>query len=152
MEEVARVHGYDRIAPQPLATALGHAASSRRRCATVRELRAGLALRDYQEVVTYAFVDPAWEADFGRRPPLVLANPIASQMSVMRTTLLGGLVDRLRFNLNRRQGRVRLFEIGTVFLGTGEDAAADPRRRSRLRPGPARAVGQLPPATSTSST
>lgn len=119
VEEVARVYGYDRIAPQPLFTApamLPLPETMR----TVGDLRGCLALRDYQEAVTYAFVDPAWEADFGATPPLELANPIASQMSVMRTTLLGGLIDRLRFNLNRRQGRVRLFEIGTVFLGTDE--------------------------------
>ncbi|MBL8528062.1 MAG: phenylalanine--tRNA ligase subunit beta [Burkholderiales bacterium] len=133
VEEVARVYGYDRIAPQPLATAsamLPLPETTR----TIRELRAGLALRDYQEAVTYAFVDPAWEADFGVPPPLVLANPIASQMSVMRTTLLGGLVDRLRFNLNRRQIRVRLFEIGTVFLGAG--GTQQPTRVGGLAYGP----------------
>jgi phenylalanyl-tRNA synthetase beta chain len=133
VEEVARIHGYDRIAPQPLATApamlpLPEAMRGR------RELRAALVLRDYQEVVTYAFVDPAWEADFGAGPPLELANPIANHMSVMRSTLLGGLLDRLRFNLNRRQGRVRLFEIGTVFLGTGEER--QPARVGGLAYGP----------------
>jgi phenylalanyl-tRNA synthetase beta chain len=133
VEEVARVHGYDRIAPQPIATApsmLPFPEAMR----GLRELRASLVLRDYQEVVTYAFVDPEWEADLGAGPPLKLANPIASQMSVMRSTLLGGLLDRLRFNLNRRQGRVRLFEIGAVFLGTGEDR--QPARVGGLAYGP----------------
>jgi phenylalanyl-tRNA synthetase beta chain len=133
VEEVARVYGYDRIAPQPVSTVptmlpLPEALRG------LRELRTSLALRDYQEAVTYSFVDPAWEADFGAAPPLKLANPIAAQMSVMRSTLLGGLLDRLRFNLNRRLGRVRLFEIGAVFLGTGE--ARQPTRIGGVAYGP----------------
>ena len=126
VEEVARIHGYDRITPQPVVTEpamLAYPESMR----PLRELRSALVLRDYQEVVTYAFVSSEWEADFGTTSALQLANPIAAQMSVMRSTLLGGLVDRLRFNLNRRQGRVRLFELGTVFLGTEEE-----RQPSRL--------------------
>jgi phenylalanyl-tRNA synthetase beta chain len=133
VEEVARVHGYDRIAPQSIATEpamLPFPEAAR----SLRELRSALVLRDYQEVVTYAFVDPAWEADFGSGTPLELANPIAAHMSVMRTTLLGGLLDRLRFNLNRRQGRVRLFEIGAVFLGTADDR--QPTRVAGLAYGP----------------
>jgi phenylalanyl-tRNA synthetase beta chain len=133
MEEVARVYGYDRIPPQPLITRaamlpLPEAVGG------LTALRAVLVQRDYQEAVTYAFVDPVWESDFGAVPPLKLANPIAAQMSVMRSTLLGGLVDRLRFNLNRRQGRVRLFEVGTVFLGT--DADRQPVRIGGLAYGP----------------
>ena len=133
VEEVARVYGYDRIAPRPVYTepAMLPLPEATR---GPRELRGCLALRDYQEVVTYAFVDPEWEADFGAVPALKLANPIAAQMSVMRSTLLGGLLDRLRFNLRRRQGRARLFEIGTVFLGTGEER--QPTRLGGLAYGP----------------
>ncbi len=133
VEEVARIHGYDRIEPRPIATEPAMLPSPEA-TRNVRELRSGLALRDYQEVVTYAFVDPAWETDFGTGPALKLANPIAGHMSVMRSTLLGGLLDRLRFNLNRRQGRVRLFEIGTVFLGTEENH--QPTRVGGLAYGP----------------
>jgi phenylalanyl-tRNA synthetase beta chain len=134
VEEVARVHGYDRIPPQPVTTEptmLPWPEALRPLC----ELRSALVLRDYQEVVTYAFVDPEWEADFGGAPALKLANPIAAQMSVMRSTLLGGLLDRLRFNLNRRQGRVRLFEVGTVFLST--EGSKQPLRVGGLAYGPA---------------
>jgi phenylalanyl-tRNA synthetase beta chain len=133
VEEVARVHGYDRIEPQPISCSAEMLPLSET-MRSLRELRSGFALRDYQEAVTYAFVDPEWEADFGAVPALKLANPIAAQMSVMRSTLLGGLLDRLRFNLNRRQGRVRLFEIGTVFLGTG--AERQPTRLGGLAYGP----------------
>ena len=120
IEEVARVHGYDRIEPRPVASNSAMLPFSET-LRSVRELRLALTLRDYQEIVTYAFVDPAWETDFGTASAVRLANPIAAQMSVMRTTLLGGLLDRLRFNLNRRQGRIRLFEVGSVFLGTSDE-------------------------------
>ena len=52
------------------------------------------------------------------RHPIRLLNPIASQLSVMRSSLLGGLVANVRYNLNRRASRVRVFEIGRVFLRT----------------------------------
>ncbi len=134
VEEVARVYGYERIPPQALVTTAAMLPLPEA-IRGLHALRTALAQRDYQEAVNYAFVDPAWEADFGDGPPLRLANPIAAQMSVMRSTLLGGLIDRLRFNLNRRQGRVRLFEVGTVFLGT--DAGQQPMRIGGLAYGPA---------------
>jgi phenylalanyl-tRNA synthetase beta chain len=76
---------------------------------------------DYQEVITYSFVDPAWETalDAALRP-LPLANPLASQLSAMRTTLWGGLLETLRHNLNRQQARVRIFELGRVYRSQTE--------------------------------
>jgi len=71
---------------------------------------------DYQEVITYSFVDPAWETALDPAAcPLPLANPLASQLSAMRTTLWGGLIETLRHNLNRQQARVRIFELGRVY-------------------------------------
>ncbi|MBL8489735.1 MAG: phenylalanine--tRNA ligase subunit beta, partial [Rhodocyclaceae bacterium] len=68
------------------------------------------------EVVNFSFVEAAWEADFcGNAAPIVLANPIASQMAVMRTSLIGGLVGNLAFNRKRQTERVRVFEIGRAF-------------------------------------
>jgi phenylalanyl-tRNA synthetase beta chain len=83
--------------------------------------------RDYQEVVTYSFVDAEWEADLGNVAPIPLKNPIASQMGVMRSTLWGGLLDCLRFNVNRKQPRVRIFELGRIFV-TGEEGFDQPLR------------------------
>nr|AOO54645.1 phenylalanyl-tRNA synthetase subunit beta [uncultured bacterium] len=75
-----------------------------------------MVLRDYQETINYAFVEAAWERDLcGNAAPIALKNPIASQMSVMRSSLLGGLLGALRTNLARKQPRVRLFEIGGCF-------------------------------------
>jgi phenylalanyl-tRNA synthetase beta chain len=66
--------------------------------------------------VNMSFVEAAWEADFGgNTDPIKLQNPIASQMSVMRSTLIGSLLANVRYNLNRKAGRVRAFEIGAIY-------------------------------------
>ncbi|MBI1283030.1 MAG: phenylalanine--tRNA ligase subunit beta [Thiobacillus sp.] len=115
IEEAVRLFGYDNIPAQP------PAAPSRmlpldEKVLPEDNLRQMLVDLDYQEVITYSFVDPAWEGalDADARP-LPLANPIASQLSVMRTTLWGGLIETLRHNLNRQQERVRIFELGRVY-------------------------------------
>ena len=82
------------------------------------QLRQILVGRDYQEVINYAFVDASWEFELvGNKTPVGLKNPLSSQMGVMRSSLLGGLIANLQFNLNRKQTRVRLFEIGCCFKG-----------------------------------
>lgn len=116
IEELARIHGYNKIpAALPAAhTALLPVAENRRGSGAVRRQLADL---DFQEAVTYSFVEQAWENDFCANPePIALANPIASQMSVMRSSLIGGLVNAVTFNASRKQSRVRLFEVGRCFL------------------------------------
>ena len=116
IEEVARVYGYANIPAcvPPAPAALLPVAETRRSAGAIRRLLASL---DYQEAVTYSFVDRAWESDFcGNPEPIALANPIASQMGVMRSSLIGGLVNAVVFNASRKQGRVRMFEIGRCFL------------------------------------
>lgn len=115
IEEVARLHGYDQLPENPPYGAL-RLLPVTENGRSVHAVKTLLASRDYQEVVTYAFVDEVWESDLaGNTQPVRLLNPIASQMSVMRSTLFGGLLDRLVFNLNRKQERVRLFEVGRCF-------------------------------------
>jgi phenylalanyl-tRNA synthetase beta chain len=115
IEEIARLRGYDLIpAAAPRAPSSMLPASERQRGLDLLKQR--LVARDYQEIITYSFVERDWERDFaGNDAPVPLANPIASNMSVMRSSLLGGLVDALRFNLNRKQERVRVFEVGRCF-------------------------------------
>ncbi|MBI5785557.1 MAG: phenylalanine--tRNA ligase subunit beta [Rhodocyclales bacterium] len=123
IEEIARLHGYDNIpAPPPKAQlAMLPLPENRRGAMAVRHL---LAERGYFEVVTMSFVEAAWEADFaGNAAPIQLANPIASQMGVMRSTLIGGLVGVLAANRKRQTERVRAFEIGRVF---SRDPAGQP--------------------------
>jgi phenylalanyl-tRNA synthetase beta chain len=121
IEEVARVHGFDNIpAHPPRAPATMHARPEARR--SLHAVRERIAACDYQETINFAFVEPAWEADFaGESNPVRLLNPIASQASVMRTTLIGSLIDVLKKNHFRKIERIRLFEIGRVYL---RDAAA----------------------------
>ncbi|MFL6571199.1 MAG: phenylalanine--tRNA ligase subunit beta, partial [Burkholderiales bacterium] len=84
---------------------------------SLHDLRECLAAADYQEVINYSFVDEQWERDFaGNAEPIRLLNPIASQLAVMRSTLIGGLVANVRYNLNRKLERVRIFEVGRTFL------------------------------------
>lgn len=116
IEEIARVYGFENI------PTLAPVAPNTMRIApeNVRSLfaiRHQLAAADYQEVVNYSFVEEVWETDFAANAaPIKLLNPIASQMSVMRSTLFGSLVANVRYNLNRKVNRVRAFEVGAVFL------------------------------------
>ena len=140
IEEIARVHGFERIPAEP---PRAHAAMRSRREGhrSLHGLRAGLASSGYQEVINFSFVEPGWEADLaGCADPIRLLNPIASQLSVMRTSLMAGLVDNIRYNVNRRATRVRVFEVGRVFLrrpGAGEEALEVAGLRQPMRIGAA---------------
>jgi phenylalanyl-tRNA synthetase beta chain len=115
IEEVARVYGFENIPALPpvAASAMIIAPENTRSLFALRHRMADLG---YQEVVNMSFVESAWEADFSaNEDPIKLQNPIASQMSVMRSSLIGSLVANVRYNLNRKAGRVRVFEIGAVF-------------------------------------
>ncbi|MCO5398602.1 phenylalanine--tRNA ligase subunit beta [Ralstonia soli] len=115
IEEVARIYGFEQIpAKPPVAENAMRPTNEARR--TMHDVRHAVAARDYHEVVNFAFVEKDWEADFaGNTNPIPLLNPIASQYSVMRSTLIGGLLDKVRYNLNRKASRVRMFEVGRVF-------------------------------------
>jgi phenylalanyl-tRNA synthetase beta chain len=116
IEEAVRLFGYDNIPAQPPAAPSSMLPQDETRLDD-DALRHALVSLDYQEVITYSFVDPAMEASLlGNTSPLVLVNPLASQLSAMRTSLWGGLVETLRHNLNRQQERVRIFELGRVYL------------------------------------
>ena len=92
----------------------------------LERLHALLVDRDYQEVVTYSFVDGGslrlLDPDLA---PVELANPISTEMGVMRTTLWAGLVNAVRHNLARQQRRIRLFESGLKFISQGSDINQD---------------------------
>ncbi|MHA6889710.1 phenylalanine--tRNA ligase subunit beta [Ralstonia pseudosolanacearum] len=122
IEEVARIYGFEQIpAKPPVAENAMRPTNEARR--TMHDVRHTVAARDYHEVVNFAFVETEWEADFaGNTQPIPLLNPIASQYSVMRSTLIGGLLDKVRYNLNRKASRVRLFEVGRVFRRDAEVA------------------------------
>jgi phenylalanyl-tRNA synthetase beta chain len=115
IEEVARMVGFDNIPVRPpLARSKMHVRSEASRDQhALREIMVG---RQYQEVINFSFVEKLWEEQrLGQSNPIALLNPIASQMSVMRTSLLPCLLANVVYNANRRQSRVRVFEIGRVF-------------------------------------
>ncbi|CAM8654719.1 PheT Phenylalanyl-tRNA synthetase beta subunit [Oxalobacteraceae bacterium] len=115
IEEIARVHGFENIPALPpvAANQIRILPEQSRSLFTVRRQLADL---DYQEVVNFSFVEAEAEVDFaGNTHPIRLLNPIASQMSVMRSQLISGLVANIRYNINRKATRVRVFEVGAVF-------------------------------------
>lgn len=116
IEEIARVYGFENIPALPpvAASAMRIPPENTRSQFTIRRQ---LADADYQEVVNFSFVEQEWEADFaGNTNPIKLLNPIASQMSVMRSSMIGSLIANVRYNLNRKVSRIRLFEIGAIYL------------------------------------
>jgi phenylalanyl-tRNA synthetase beta chain len=115
IEEIARVYGYNNIKTQlPLThLQLNKENEGHNHLKKIRELLVG---RDFQEVISYSFVDAkVLEILNPGVPALALANPIASELSVMRTSLLPGLVGALLYNQKRQQTRIRLFETGLIF-------------------------------------
>jgi len=117
IEEVARMHGYDEVprVPEVAATSLEALTESRVHADVVAH---ALVARDYQEVVTYSFIDAGDDGVVsGEASRLELSNPISSEMSVMRSSLLPGVVRAAAKNAARQQDRVRMFEIGKSFHG-----------------------------------
>jgi phenylalanyl-tRNA synthetase beta chain len=115
IEEVARVIGYDKLPETPpLAPVTAQPRSETRR--SVHALRHRLAALDYQETISFSFVEERSETLLaGNTDPIRVLNPIAAPLAVMRSSLIGSLVGALRYNLDRKAGRVRLFELGRVF-------------------------------------
>ncbi len=117
IEEVARIHGYDSI---PEATAFSQAPleTVTESKVDIEQAAATLIARDYQEVVTYSFIDAEANTAFsGSESELVLSNPISSEMSVMRASLWPGMIAAAAANNARQQDRVRLFEASKSFHG-----------------------------------
>jgi phenylalanyl-tRNA synthetase beta chain len=115
IEEVARVFGFENIPALPPVAAQAmtiHPENTR----SLFAVRHQLADLGYQEVLNYSFVEEVWENDFCDNPnPIRLLNPIASQMNVMRSSLIGSLVANVRYNLNRKLDRIRIFEVGATY-------------------------------------
>ncbi len=116
IEEVARMVGYNNLPhTPPLAPITAKIRTEAQRSPFA--VRRALAAMGYQETINFSFVEERWEHELAGNPnPIKLLNPIASQMSVMRSSLIGSLVQVLRFNAARKAPRVRVFELGRVFL------------------------------------
>jgi phenylalanyl-tRNA synthetase beta chain len=115
IEEIARLHGYDKI-PAITPTASMTITADSESTISVDNIRQSMVTLGYQEVVTYSFVDEEWENTLmNNLMPIKLKNPIASNLSVMRSSMWGGLLDVLSYNLNRKQERAMLFEMGNTY-------------------------------------
>lgn len=116
VEELGRIYGYDNL-PQNTPSALLKMQQVDEARVTESDIRRVLTARGYQEAICFSFYDPQLHRQFDPvREPVALSNPIASDLSVMRTSLLPGLVKTAQYNLNRQQSRVRLFETGLTFI------------------------------------
>ena len=125
IEEVVRMVGYKHLPDTPpLAPITAKLRLENERSPfAVRRALAGLG---YQETINFSFVEERWEHELAGNPnPIKLLNPIASQMSVMRSSLLGSLLQVLKFNLDRKAPRVNVFELGRVFLRDAQSQNTD---------------------------
>ena len=125
IEEVARMVGYNNLPTNPpLAPITAKVRPETERSPSA--VRRAIAALGYQETINYSFVEEAWEKDLaGNAHPIHLLNPIASQMSVMRSSLIGSLLQVVKFNADRKADRVRVFELGRVFLRDERVADSD---------------------------
>ncbi|MGA1001665.1 MAG: phenylalanine--tRNA ligase subunit beta [Litorivicinaceae bacterium] len=120
IEEIARIYGYNNLPTSLPAQALTMAAVPEAETPLMR-LKHYLVDQDVQEAVTYSFVDPAMQALLGDGVEGVrLANPIASNLAEMRRSLMPGLVEAVRHNVNRQAPRVRVFETGQCFVSSDD--------------------------------
>lgn len=148
IEEVVRVIGFDKLPKRaPKAPVTSQVRPERQR--GLYAVRRAVAASGYQEAITFSFVEERWERELaGNADPIRVLNPIASPLAVMRSSLIGSLVEVLRLNLSRKADRVRVFEIGRVFkrdasVQDGDQTVAgfdQPVRVSGLAYGPADAA------------
>jgi len=120
IEEVARIFGYNNI-PNVAPKAFLKMRSQKEALLPLSKLRQTLVNRDYQEAITYSFVDPKVQSlihplEHEKNAVMTLPHPISSEMSVMRLSLWTGLLQSVVYNQNRQQGRIRLFETGLRFV------------------------------------
>jgi phenylalanyl-tRNA synthetase beta chain len=125
LEEVVRIFGYNNIPrTRPSYHAVVQSQSEAEN--SLNELKQCLVDRGYFEAISYSFVDPKWQAILDpQAATIALANPLSSEMSVMRTTMWAGLLSALKHNVNRQQNRVRLFETGLCFKPESATSGVD---------------------------
>ncbi|WP_417501208.1 phenylalanine--tRNA ligase subunit beta [Marinobacter sp.] len=116
IEEVGRIYGYNNLPVTEPTGSLGLRVNEEA-TRPVSAIQNYFVSHGYQEAVTYSFVDPKVQAQVDpEREGIALANPISSDLSVMRTSLWSGLLKTVAYNQNRQQPRIRLFETGLRFL------------------------------------
>lgn len=125
IEEIARLHGYNQFANR--LPAYSGAVVDLPNAGKERKLRASLLGLGYNEAVSLSFISHEDAEQFSAGPVIELANPISEEASVMRTSLLPGMLDMLAHNLNRNIANVRLFEAGNIFELAGSKSLESKR-------------------------
>ncbi|KHO16502.1 phenylalanine--tRNA ligase [Acinetobacter baumannii] len=114
IEEVARIDGYDNI--QISLPSMDVQLAKYQDRFEIAQLRQTVVTLGYQEAISFSFADAKLEKQLNPQVnPLMLTNPISSDLAVMRSTLLSSLIPCVQYNLNRQQSRVRFFELGLRF-------------------------------------
>jgi phenylalanyl-tRNA synthetase beta chain len=121
IEEIGRIFGYDNLPVSQASSALSMVAKPEAKL-RMNRLRQVLVQKGYQEAITYSFIDPEMQKLFDPETTAIeLANPISADLAAMRTSLWPGLITAVKYNLNRQQSRVSLFEYGLKFVPQGTD-------------------------------
>jgi phenylalanyl-tRNA synthetase beta chain len=119
LEELARIYGYEQLPVEPPVAKMGFSERSEASLSNA-SFRRQLIANGYRETITYSFIDPELHALFNPDTAAVeLINPLASDMASMRTSILPGIVSAAKYNLNRQQTRLKLFEMGLGFVPDG---------------------------------
>jgi phenylalanyl-tRNA synthetase beta chain len=127
VEEIARLHGYDKFTNT--LPAFAGAVVEPPDAEKDKKLRTSLLALGYNEAVSLTFISHENAETFSAAPLVELANPQSEEASIMRSSLVPGMLNMLAYNLNRGADHVRLFEVGGVFEVTGA-ATAEPKRVS----------------------
>ncbi|GAB1261923.1 phenylalanine--tRNA ligase subunit beta [Aurantivibrio plasticivorans] len=126
LEELARIYGYNRLPTKiaPMDIAMAEQVESN---LPLNKFKQALVARDYHEAISYSFISEQLNQLFNpESEPVKLINPISAELSIMRASLIPGLVNAATHNLNRQQSRIRLFETGMRFVQQGEDILQEP--------------------------
>lgn len=119
IEEVARLDGYENV---PISLSWSSPLTIKRvpeNRVPLLDFKKILVARDYHEIIAMSFINPKWQQILaGEEPVLRLKNPISNDLSVMRTTLLAGVLGAMEYNLKRQQTRLRFFESGRIYRGS----------------------------------
>ena len=115
VEEVARLYGYDSIENEPMniKKRLTNIANINQK--SKKKIKEILVSRNINEIINWSFVNKEWESIFGNKDPIEIENPISSEQSVLRSTLVGGLLSVVKKNNNKGKQNVSIFEFGPIF-------------------------------------
>jgi len=120
IEEIARLYGYDKF--ENTLPAFSGSVVESPTANKDKKLRSSLLALDYNETVSLSFISHQDAEDFASVPVIELENPLSEEASVMRTSLVPGMINLLAYNLNRGNNNVRLFEAGNIFEAAGANA------------------------------